>query len=158
MIKSSLSRLYSHNIFAQSLVVVALAAIGVVSGVTPEMSLDSHTLVFSSSVYAQTAPTDAEITNYGNAVLAMEPLRQNAYNEIKKIMSGAVPDIECYRAESISRLNPEEARKIAENYCRQASALVVNYLSPTRFNQITQMADNDPNLRQKIKEKMRQLQ
>ncbi len=158
MIKSSLSRLYSHKIFAQSLVVVALAGIGVLSGVTPGMYNDSHTLVFSSSVYAQTAPTDAEITNYANAVLAMEPLRQNAYNEIKKIMSGPVPDIECYRAESISRLNPAEARQIAENYCKQALALVVNYLSPARFNQITQMADNDPSLRQKIKDKMRQLQ
>lgn len=158
MIKSSLSRLYSHNIFAQSLVVVTLAAIGVLSGVTPGIYKDSHTPVFSSSVYAQTAPTDAEITNYAKAVLAMEPLRQNAYNEIKKIMSGPVPDIECYRAESISRLNPAEARQIAENYCKQALALVVNYLSPARFNQITQIADNDPNLRQKIKERMRQLQ
>lgn len=158
MIKSSLSRLYSHKIFAQSLVVVAIASIGVVSGVTPEMSLDSHTLVFSSSVYAQTAPTDAEITNYAKAVLAMEPLRQNAYNEIKKIMSGAVPDIECYRTESINSLNPAEARQIAQNYCKQALALVANYLTSARFNQITQMADNDPKLRQKIKERMSQLQ
>jgi Domain of unknown function (DUF4168) len=158
MIKSSLSRLYSHKIFAQSLVVIALAGIGVLSGVTPEMSKDSHTLVFSSSVYAQTAPTEAEITNYAKAVLAMEPLRQNAYNEIKKIMSGAVPDIQCYRTESINSLNPAEARQIAQNYCKQALALVENYLTSARFNQITQMADNDPNLRQKIKEKMRQLQ
>ena len=158
MIKSSLSRLYSHNIFAQSLAVVALAAIGVLSGVTPEMSKDSHALVFSSSVYAQTAPTDVEITNYANAVLAMEPLRQNAYNEIKKIMSGAVPNIECYRTESINSLNSAEARQIAANYCKQASALVGDYLTPARFNDITRMADNDGNLRQKIKDKMRQLQ
>lgn len=158
MIKSSLSRLCPHKIIAQSLIVAALAAIGVVSGATPEISKDSHTLIFSSSVYAQTAPTDAELTNYATAILAMEPLRQNAYNEIKKIMSGSVPNIECHRLDSINSLASAEARQIAENYCKQALALVVNYLSPTRFNQITQIAENDPNLRQKIKDRMRQLQ
>jgi hypothetical protein len=88
----------------------------------------------------------------------MEPLRQNAYNEIKKIMSGAVPDIECYRTESINSLNPAEARQIAKNYCEQALSLVGNYLTSARFNEITKMADDYPNLRQKIKDRMSQLQ
>lgn len=142
--------------FSQSLVVVTLATMGLLSGVIPELSRNSPTLVLSYSVYAQQAATDPEITSYAQAVLAMEPLRQSAYNEIKKIV-GYVPEIECHRSDSINKL-PAEARKIAENYCRQSLALVANYLSPTRFNDITRQAERNEELRRRIQSRLIELQ
>ncbi|HAG80694.1 MAG TPA: hypothetical protein DCL61_05890 [Cyanobacteria bacterium UBA12227] len=142
---------------SKSLFVVALATIGLLCGAIPELSKDSPTLEFNSAVYAQQAVSDAEIESYAQAVLAMEPLRQQAYNEIKKILRGEVPEIQCHRPESLDRL-PGEARKIARNYCDQALSLVENYLSSTRFNQITRLADQNDDLQRRIARRMQQLQ
>jgi hypothetical protein len=115
-------------------------------------------LDFSRAVYAQQAVTEAEVSNYARAVLAMEPLRQVAYNEIKKIVNGNIPDIQCHRAETINQLPSQEARKIANTYCNQALALVNNYLTPSRFNQITRLAEKDGNLRQRIQDALQRQQ
>lgn len=148
---------FQLKFLSQALVTAALAATGLLSGIVPEISLDSPSLVFSSAVYAQQAVSDPEISNYAQAVLAMEPLRQQAYNEIKKILRGDVPEIQCHRPESLDQL-PAEASKIAKNYCNQALALVANYLSPARFNQITRLADENSDLQQRIANRMQQLQ
>ncbi|HBB32507.1 MAG TPA: hypothetical protein DDZ80_20580 [Cyanobacteria bacterium UBA8803] len=149
-------RPYLHKILSRSLGVAALATIGILSGVAPELSSNSYTLVFSTAVYAQQAVTDAELIGYAQAVLAMEPLRQSAYNEIKKII-GYVPEVECHRPDSINTL-PSEAQKIAQNYCTQSLALVANYLSPVRFNQITRLAEKNEDLRRRIQTKLIELQ
>ena len=139
------------KLFSKSLLITGMATLGLLSGVVPQWSKDSHSLVFNPLVYAQQAVSDAEVTKYARAVLAMEPLRQAAYNEIKKIISGTVPEIECHNPDSINGLPSSDARKIARNYCDQALALVQNYLEPSRFNTITTLAESDANLRQRIK-------
>ncbi|MEQ8969862.1 MAG: DUF4168 domain-containing protein [Coleofasciculus sp. C1-SOL-03] len=144
--------------FSRPLIVTALTTLGLLSGFIPELSRQSLTLDFTHAVHAQQAVTEAEITNYAKAVLAMEPLRQVAYNEIKKIVNGNIPDIQCHRSETINQLPSQEARKIANTYCNQALALVNNYLTPSRFNQITRLAEQDSNLRQRIQTKLAQLQ
>ncbi|MEQ9481787.1 DUF4168 domain-containing protein [Coleofasciculus sp. F4-SAH-05] len=138
--------------FSRPLIVAALTSLGLLSGFIPELSRQSLSLDFSRAVYAQQAVTDVEVTNYARAVLAMEPLRQVAYNEIKKIVNGNIPDIQCHRSETINQLPSQEARKIANTYCNQALALVNNYLTPSRFNQITRLAEKDSNLRQRIQD------
>ena len=144
--------------FSRSLIVTALTSLGLLSGFIPELSPESLTLDFSRAVYAQDTVTQTEITNYARAVLAMEPLRQVAYNEIKKIVNGNIPDIQCHRSETINQLPSQEARKIANTYCNQALALVNNYLTPSRFNQITRLAEQDSDLRQRIQTKLAELQ
>src|SRR5689334_12824903 len=58
-----------------------------------------------------------DITSYAQAVLAMEPARQEAFGQIKKIVGGAeVPQIVCSEPNSINSL-PSKARDIAVNYC-----------------------------------------
>lgn len=144
--------------FSRPLIVTALTTLGLLSGFIPALSRQSLTLDFNHAVYAQQAITEAEVTDYAKAVLAMEPLRQVAYNEIKKIVNGAIPDIQCHRSETINQLPSQEARKIANTYCNQALALVNNYLTSSRFNQITRLAENDGNLRQRIQKKLAELQ
>lgn len=144
--------------FSRPLIVTALTTLGLLSGFIPELSPESLTLDFNRAVYAQQAVPEDDINNYARAVLAMEPLRQVAYNEIKKIVNGNIPDIQCHRSETINQLPSQEARAIANNYCNQASALVNNYLTPSRFNQITRLAEKDSNLRQRIQDALQRQQ
>lgn len=144
--------------FSRPLIVTVLTTLGLLSGFIPELSRESLSLDFSQAVYAQQSVTETEISNYAYAVLGMEPLRQVAYNEIKKIVNGNIPDIQCHRPETINQLPSQEAQKIANNYCNQASALVSNYLTPSRFNQITRLAEKDTDLRQRIQAKLAELQ
>ncbi|UKO98247.1 DUF4168 domain-containing protein [Nostoc sp. UHCC 0870] len=100
-----------------------------------------------------------EITSYAQALLAMEPARQQAFGEIKRIVgSGNIPKIVCHEPNSMNSL-PNRARDIAVNYCKQSQEIVENYgLSIDRFNRITMEIPNNRNLKQQIYETLVQLQ
>jgi hypothetical protein len=100
-----------------------------------------------------------EITSYAQALLAMEPARQQAFGEIKRIVgSGNIPKIVCHEPNSMNSL-PNRARDIAVNYCKQSQEIVENNgLSIDRFNRITMEIPNNRNLKQQIYETLVQLQ
>jgi len=160
MMTSYCSRRCFNRTFSQFFVVGALAAIGLLSGLTPEYSRDSQSFVFSSAAYAQEVSAE-EITRYARAVLAMEPLRQQAYSEIKLIIgSGNIPDIVCGRPASITAL-PAGAQTIARNYCNQSSAIVANFFprgKTGRFNEITNLMQRNQGLHAQIQSELRRLQ
>ena len=141
---------------AASLVVGAFATVGL-SGLDPDLSKRSP-LAFSSVAYAQDVG-DPDVTNYAQAVLEMEPVRQTAFDEIKKLIgSGDIPPIVCHKPESLDAL-PGNARQIALNYCSQSQKIVEsNRLSITRFNAITVDMQNDPNLKTRIQNELLRIQ
>jgi hypothetical protein len=143
---------------AASLIVGAFATLGVLSGVGSDLSGRSSELVFSSAAYAQ-AVSNNELANYARAVLVMEPVRQTAFNEIKKIIrSGNIPPIVCHRPQSLNAL-PRNARKIAVNYCNRSKEIVEsNGLTINRFNAITVNLQNDPNLKRRIHNELLRIQ
>ncbi|NJL10881.1 MAG: DUF4168 domain-containing protein [Calothrix sp. SM1_7_51] len=118
----------------------------------------SSGLVSSSKAYAQAAPVQSdEIMKYARAVLEMEPARQEAFNEIKKIM-GPVPPIVCSDQNSLNNL-PGKVKDIAGNYCKNSQQIVEkNGLSNNRFNEITLQLQNDGGLQQKIQGTLMRLQ
>lgn len=140
------------------LVVGTLTAVGLLSGFAPDLSGRSPILVFSSAAYAQDVSNE-EVTNYARAVLKMEPVRQEAYDEIKKIIgSSNVPAIVCHKPESLSAL-PANAQGIAKNYCDRSKEIVEsNGLSITRFNAITVNLQNDSNLKNRIHDELIRVQ
>jgi hypothetical protein len=153
------SRLCLTRLLSQSLVVGILTAIGLLSGVVPELSKNSPSLVFNASAYAQDVSTD-EIRRYAQAVLAIEQIRQAAYREIKIVIGSEVPEIACNRPASIRAL-PGEARGLAQNYCKQSSAIVANYFprgKNGRFNEITSLMQADADLRTRIQNELVRLQ
>lgn len=79
-----------------------------------------------------------EINNYAQAVLAMEPARQQAFEKIKKIIgSKDVPQIICHDPKSFNPL-PKNAKEIAVNYCKQSKEIVEKSgLTVEKFNTIT---------------------
>ena len=90
----------------------------------------------------------------------MEPSRQSAYDEIKKIAApDPPPNIACNSGNTFSGL-PGNARQIAVNYCNQSRQIVQDSgLSIERFNQITsQIQGGDVDLERRIQSAMRELQ
>lgn len=105
------------------------------------------------------AVTSEEIKSYAQIVMAIEPVRQSAYTEIKKILgTGDVPAISCDKPESLKNL-PSNTRGIAINYCNQSKKIVEsNGLSITRFNVITLQVQDNPKLEKQIQAELIRIQ
>jgi hypothetical protein len=151
--------------FTRSLLAGTLAAAGLLFGVVPTVEFTSEfmseatiSLNFSAAAYAQ-AVTEDEITNYARSVLAIEPIRQSAYEQIKQITgSSNVPTIACHRPRSLNDLSGE-VRQIAVNYCNRAIEIVErNNLTITRFNAITIAHQEDAELSSRIQQAILRLQ
>lgn len=143
----------------QSLMVGMASTAGLLGGVVPDLSAQAPELTFSSVAYAQTAITPAEVQNYARSVLAIEPIRQTAYDEIKRISgSREVPAIACHRPSSLDRLG-RDIRQIVVNYCSQSIEIVEsNNLTIGRFNTITSNLGSDSALASRIQEALIRLQ
>lgn len=149
--------LHLNRMLSQSLIVGAFATVGVLSGVAPDLSARSNALIFSSAAYAQ-AISNTEVTNYARSVLVMEPVRQTAFTEIKKMISGDIPPIVCHKPGSLNAL-PGNARKIAVNYCKRSQEIVEsNGLTINRFNAITVNLQNNPDLKRRIHNELIRIQ
>jgi len=120
------NRLY--QILSQPLILASITTASLISG----------TFGFSSQAIAQTFNVnDAELTNYVKAVLEMEPVRQQAFEEIKKIIgSKDIPQVICNDPTSVNAL-PGKAKDIAVNYCNQSQQIVKKFIPVERFNEIT---------------------
>lgn len=105
------------------------------------------------------AVSEQEIQSYARSVLAIEPIRVNAYDQIQKITgSSEVPAVACHRPSSLSNL-PENIRDIAIDYCNQAIAIVErNNLTISRFNQITVTHQSNRELFERIQREINRIQ
>ena len=95
---------------------------------------------------------NTEINSYAQAVLAMEPARQNAFEEIKKLIgNGEIPKIVCNDPNSVKDL-PTKAQDIAKNFCTLSEKIVKdNGLSNDQFNKITmELQNNNILLKQQV--------
>ncbi len=92
-----------------------------------------------------------DITSYAQAVLAMEPARQEAFAQIKEIVGGReVPQIVCNEPDSMNRL-PSQARAIAVEYCNRSQKIVSDYgLTIDKFNRMTEAIENNSRLKQQV--------
>ncbi|MEA5617878.1 DUF4168 domain-containing protein [Cronbergia sp. UHCC 0137] len=131
-----------QQMLSKLLVLSTLSLTGLISG----------TLGWSSQVAAQTLKVNnTEIRNYAQAVLAMEPARQEALEKIKKLIGGKeVPKIVCHESKTIDAL-PNNIRDIAVNYCNKSQKIVeANGLTSDLFNKITMEIPNNNTLKQQI--------
>lgn len=147
-----------NRMLLRSLVVSTISTIGLFTGLIPDLSRGSSNLIFSTRVYAQQF-SETDLTKYAQAVLEAEPVRERALGEIKQtIGSGELPQIACYRQESLANL-PTNAQSIAKDYCKRYEGIVKKYFNSfEEFNQITKNVQNDPNLKKRIQNEMLRLQ
>lgn len=102
---------------------------------------------------------EQQLENYAKAVIAIEKLRQKAFKEIQTVLdSEEVPKIACNRSQSYQDLS-SKARSLINNYCNRSKEIVQQQgLTVSEFNQITAKMKSSPELKQKIQEKILQLQ
>jgi Domain of unknown function (DUF4168) len=124
-------------------------------GALTTASLVSTTFGFSIKANAQAPAVNSvnnvEVTSYAQAVLAMEPARQQAFEEIKKLIGGGeIPKIVCNDSKSMNGL-PNKAKDIAVNYCNRSQKIVEdNGLTIDRFNKITMEVQSNNNLKRQV--------
>lgn len=142
----------------RSLLVGILATAGVLGGLVPTVEHPAAAPTFSIAAYAQTLSRQ-EVQNYARSVMAIEPLRQKAYDDIRRIMGArSIPEILCHRPESLASL-PGNVRQIATDYCTQAIRIVErNDLTIEDFNRITVSLRSNPALASQIQQEMLRLQ
>ncbi len=145
-----------NRIFSQSLIVGLLTAIGLLSGIAPELSVDSHTLVFSSSAYAQATFSKsnldyAELVKFVRAAIKIEKARQQAYEEIKKNNGGTVPEIPDCSLQGLSGV----VRNIWQKFCKQSESYIrAEGFSNKRYNEIQIMRQQNPELERRIQQEL----
>ncbi|KOP22951.1 hypothetical protein AMR41_29165 [Hapalosiphon sp. MRB220] len=123
-------------------------------------SFVSTILIFSSTVNAQNSPpNNKDILNYSRSLLRIEPERQQAFDQIKKIIGDReIPKIVCSEPSSFNSL-PSEAKDIAVNYCNRSQQIVEsNGLSIDQFNKITLQLQNNEDLKRQIYNNLIRLQ
>ncbi|WP_413173924.1 DUF4168 domain-containing protein [Anabaena azotica] len=128
----------------------------ILSGSLAFATLTTASLIFTTSLSfkadAQAVTVNnTEVTNYAQSVLAMEPKRQQAFEEIKKQIGGKeIPKIVCNDPNSMSSL-PNKAKDIAIEYCNHSQKIVEDHgLSIERFNQITLEIQNNNDLKKQV--------
>lgn len=143
----------------QSLLLGIISTAALASGWAPGLygQSSSPSLVFGAAAQAQEISNE-EITIYARSVLAIEPRRDRAYNEIKGIVGGSVPRVVCNETQEINRLSGN-VRGIAVNYCQQAKKIIeTNGLTVSRFNQLTLLQQANPAVKQRIQAELLRLQ
>jgi hypothetical protein len=135
---------------------IAIAAL--LSGRVPLLLAAKPEMTWSHAAQAQQV-TDQELRQYGQALLIIEPMRQAAYDEIKRILGTAdVPAIACHRPSSLNNLRPE-IREIAITYCNRSIEVVERFdLTITQFNRITVQLQRNSDLASRLQEILVQLQ
>ncbi|MEL6398420.1 MAG: DUF4168 domain-containing protein [Cyanobacteria bacterium J06626_4] len=116
---------------------------------------------------AQSDITNAEITQYAQAVLTIDGYRNAAYTEIKDILLTVEMDINdvnvsCSNTQNISevpRSVRRDVREILTAYCNQSqNAVEANDLTPRRFNEITDAHEADATVYERIQQELIRLQ
>ncbi|NJM68917.1 MAG: DUF4168 domain-containing protein [Scytonema sp. RU_4_4] len=142
---------YYHRFLRPSLIRMLSQSLFV--GAIATVSLVSSAFVLSYKIDAQAPQTvnPSELRSYARALLKMEPERQQAFDEIKKIIgNGDVPKIVCNDNNSLSGL-PGKAKEIAVNYCKRYQIVAKeNGLDSDRFNTITQQLQSNKDLERKM--------
>lgn len=155
MLTLNLSPLAWRKTLMRSLVIGTLTSVGIISGISIEFSSTHPQLTGAKSVQAQNATADT-VRKVAQSILAIEDLRNQAYEEIKKLV-GSVPAINCHEADSMSSL-PSDARTIAVNYCNSSKKIVEAHgLTINQFNEVTMEAQSNDALRRRIQSAMIQL-
>ncbi len=112
--------------------------------------------------YAQ-ALTDEDIASYARAVIDIEATRIAAYSEASDILTAANSELSildiplgCVRNRlsdmpDIPKADRTELRTVLVNFCNEASQLAEeSNLTPQRFNSITEMHREDPEVAARI--------
>lgn len=143
-----------------TLVTTALLVADSTLGVIPNQFSASGGFRNTAVAQAQNNNYDEEqLTSYATAVLEIEPIRKEVQRKVKTELEGEpMPETACNRSETYQDL-PDQARSLIINYCNRSEEIVEEQgLTISEFNEITEQVQNNSELREKVREKMLELQ
>lgn len=146
------SLLNLNRTLTRSLMASLLALIGILHGcnIVPIFSRQDPSSI--------SEITDSDIINYARTVLTIESQRQIAYQKIEDIINDSPPEIACDSPKSFRKL-PGEAQKIAVDFCNSSKTIAERRgFTASKFNIMTQKAQGDETLKQKIQNAMVKIQ
>ncbi len=151
---------------AMAAAIASLTVLASGAGVAIPTATSSVTL--GAAAWAQDSGVSAEeVVGYAASVLEMDAPRNEAFSQIKTLLTGTSHDISsidmsCTGTANLNQLPRNlrsDVRTIIVNYCNQASTIVQsNGLTVRRFNTITAAHPQDPALAEQIRAAMVQLQ
>lgn len=150
---------------------VAFAAAGLAvftSGIGVQLPSPGGGVTLGAAAWAQDSGIAPEIImGYAASVIEMDSPRNEAYSQIKTLLTGtgydsSTIDMSCTDTASLNQLPRNvrgNVRTIVVDYCNQASNIVqTNGLTVRQFNDITAAYPQDPALAEQIRTAMVQLQ
>ena len=147
---------YPNRMLSRSFIIVVVSAIGLLSGVAPDISGRFGSIVFSSAAYAQEF-SDSDIAKFARAAFPIEIERRNTQQKIKAMTGGNAPEISCDRPESLANLSGE-VRSEFGNFCEfSAKKIRENNLDVGRFNAIKTRYNSDPAVKKRVNQELRRL-
>lgn len=131
--------------------VLLLASCSWLSGLAPGLSDNLSTLTWSSSAAAQSQPKYEKLLgNYAEAILQMEPLRLQSYQQVQQIMGGALPKNICKKSDLVAPVN-----NICDRFFNESAEIIRSHgLSLTDFNAITEEVRKNKSLKNQLDEEL----
>lgn len=134
----------------QTLLVGTLTSLTLLSGVLSPLSQLALTGALPGAVHAQ---SDDLIVRYAQAAYEMEQFRRRDYAEVKRIMSGNVPEDVCDRGNI-----PAPVQAICGRFAERFDPILRKHgLSRADFNSVHRRA-NDPSVQQRIQQELLKIQ
>ncbi len=123
------------------------------TGIVPTISWPQPGLNLTSAAYAQ-AVDPQQITQYARAALKIEQIRQRAYADAKRILSGSVPLDVCRQANI-----PQSVQAICTDFLDKSEGIIRGSgLTVPQFNEITRLRKSNPEVQQQIQNELIKVQ
>jgi|GEM_PF-2732172 len=131
--------------------VLFLVSCSWLSGWVPGLTRDFTGITASSTAVAQPQPNFEKLLgNYAEAILQMEPLRLQSYQQVQQIMGGALPKNVCKQSDLLAPVN-----NICDRFFNESADIIrSNGLSLTDFNAITEEVRKNKTLKNRLNEEL----
>ncbi|WP_299490349.1 DUF4168 domain-containing protein [Acaryochloris sp. IP29b_bin.137] len=131
--------------------VLLLTACSWWSGWVPSLSGGGTMLTWASTAMAQNRSNYKKLLgNYAEAILQMEPLRLQSYQQVQQIMGGTLPKNVCKQSDLVVPVN-----NICDRFFNESAEIIRRHgLTLTDFNAITEEVRRNKTLKNQLDEEL----
>jgi Domain of unknown function (DUF4168) len=143
-----------NRVLVRSLAITALSTLGLLAGVTPNLS-GQTTHLFDTAAYAQDEPA---FSRYVRAAFEIEKTRRSLLDQVKQLTGGNVPSNVCSSISQVPSNVRDQVKGICDNFASQAMSIARDKykLSRDEFNSFQRQSQN-PEMRSRIEAEIRNL-
>lgn len=131
--------------------VLLLASCSWLSGWVPGLTRNFTAITVSNTAVAQSSANfEKQLGKYAEAILQMEPLRLQSYQQVQQIMGGTLPKNICKQSNLLTPVN-----NICDRFFNESAEIIrSNGLSLNDFNTITEEVRKNKTLKNQLDEEL----